>query len=700
MPMKGSSQTPTSSQNKPRPKPKSKVKTVKLDVSGGPGPSSAKRLKPLTAFVRPPGPDGSSQPSRVQSQETVRPASAKEVDRDAKGKKKADPEDIITDDNRLWVDIYQPTTEEDLAVHKKKVEDVRRWFLEAFEGGPSGKLKKYRRILALTGPAGTAKTATLHVLARELGFEVLEWRNGVHISETRSYDDAESEGAYTGDNETLFAKFEAFLTRASACSSLFSASASASHSSQPASTGARRRVILLEDLPNILHARTQEQFHETLTAMCTAGSSSTATNLVPIVIVISDAGTRGEARDELVASGGGWGGGKEVVLDVRSVLGGLLGSQWVTQIAFNPIAPTLLKRALQALLSTHFSSSQATQPSKEVVDIVVSSSNGDIRSAINALQFASIPAPFSTSTKRKKGDGKDKRVKRDAKVVLEAVTRRESSLALFHLMGKVLYNKRKGDAPSSSASKAEAQREREQDALRPDPSPLPTWLEDHERATSRVDVDTLYADSPIDSSLFSLYLHQNYPPFCSTIEECASLADWLSWTDASGGEQWYQANPAQFHLLALGALHSLPTPVERRGQVFCKPQFFEALRREKEAGEAVVHVQRWLSADGAEGSRGWGKAEIVTEFGGVFRARDRVLTAGPHAGGLAKGLPANHRLFTVLSNAASGATVLGEGDGGDETLQLDEEANLGYIDEDQEQDEGGGWLDSDDIEDC
>ena len=29
-----------------------------------------------------------------------------------------------------------------------------------------------------------------------------------------------------------------------------------------------------------------------------------------------------------------------------------------------------------------------------------------------------------------------------ASVVLEAVTRRESSLALFHLMGKVLYNKR------------------------------------------------------------------------------------------------------------------------------------------------------------------------------------------------------------------------------------------------------------------
>ena len=32
----------------------------------------------------------------------------------------------------------------ELAVHKRKVEEVRQWLVEAFEGGPSGKLKKYR----------------------------------------------------------------------------------------------------------------------------------------------------------------------------------------------------------------------------------------------------------------------------------------------------------------------------------------------------------------------------------------------------------------------------------------------------------------------------------------------------------------------------------------------------------------------------
>jgi len=32
----------------------------------------------------------------------------------------------------------------DLAIHARKVDDVRRWFLDAFEGGPSGKLRRYR----------------------------------------------------------------------------------------------------------------------------------------------------------------------------------------------------------------------------------------------------------------------------------------------------------------------------------------------------------------------------------------------------------------------------------------------------------------------------------------------------------------------------------------------------------------------------
>ena len=46
----------------------------------------------------------------------------------------------------------------------------------------------------------------------------------------------------------------------------------------------------------------------------------------------------------------------------------------------------------------------------------------------------------------------------------------------------------------------------------------------------------LYASTPIDASLFGLYIHQNYIQYCSTLEQCSSLIDDLSWTDANGSE--------------------------------------------------------------------------------------------------------------------------------------------------------------------
>ena len=103
--------------------------------------------------------------------------------------------------------------------------------------------------------------------------------------------------------------------------------------------------------------------------------------------------------------------------------------------SFNPIAPTLLLKALQALLKTHFSKSSQTLPSREVLDVIVESSNGDIRSAVMALEFACVVETDDGTRKKKSGS-------KGPTVLIESVTRREQSLVLFHLMGKVLYNKR------------------------------------------------------------------------------------------------------------------------------------------------------------------------------------------------------------------------------------------------------------------
>ncbi|KAG2004670.1 hypothetical protein CC2G_003205 [Coprinopsis cinerea AmutBmut pab1-1] len=661
-----------------------KINTVKLGSQPS-GFTGNKRFDPLTAFrnTPPPPPSSSGSDPGSSSQDTrKRPATQT---RNSQTKGKTNKKAKTGQSDQLWVDLHEPASEAELAVHVRKVEDVRRWLKEAYEGGPSGKLKKYRRILTLTGPAGTGKTSTIKILAKELDFEIVEWRNAIGEVTSSWGQDSYSTGRYQdydSDSETLFTKFETFFNRAARCQGLaFSGPSSSSSSSK-----AKRQLVLLEDLPNILHPKTQSQFHDCLKSLVESPVSDPP---VPVVIIISDTGLRGEARDERIAGGFGWGKDKEQVVDVRSVLPrDLLHGPYVTQIMFNPIAPTLMRKALSNMLQAHAMHEDFVAPSKQALDIVIESSNGDIRSAIMALQFACLV----------QGPAAKKRVGANATTVMvtEAVTRREQSLALFHLIGKVLYNKRKGDPSSSSASAKDILKEKELDSQLQDPLPLPAHLEHHNRRASRVDVDSIYKDSPIDSSLFSLYIHQNYQQFCNEVEEIGDVADWLSWVDLSGGEAWYQANPHQFHLVALGTMHSLPSPVIRRSQKIYKPEFFDVLQKERDARDAVRLAKEWIVEEdlrkNPEGRRvgGWSSSEVILELGPMLKLKDRSADRQSRP-------PKSHRLFS--------SPVFVYGSNGPQTSQIDEKDAADEVPDEEEleptvvaEESTGGWLESDDIE--
>jgi cell cycle checkpoint protein len=130
---------------------KAKLKTVKLDASCEP-PNKKLRTSarpPVFDLIGPsPQPRLQGPPVSSQRPSLLQPQTGGQR-KDAKGKGKPILPPVYQDADRLWVDEYKPTIEADLAVHKRKVEDVRRWLLEAFEGGPTGKLRKYRRILGL-----------------------------------------------------------------------------------------------------------------------------------------------------------------------------------------------------------------------------------------------------------------------------------------------------------------------------------------------------------------------------------------------------------------------------------------------------------------------------------------------------------------------------------------------------------------------
>ncbi|KAH7100697.1 P-loop containing nucleoside triphosphate hydrolase protein [Auriculariales sp. MPI-PUGE-AT-0066] len=581
-------------------------------------------------------------------------------------------------DSSMWIDIFEPQTEDELVVHKKKVDQVRMWLKEATL---SPVLRKYRRILALTGPAGAGKTAALRVLAREMDLDIVEWRNASEDTQAESYD---------ADRESLSRKFSNFLARAASYSTVVGTS----------SLVTRQRIVVLEDLPNVLHPIVLSHFQAALLSFVEQPHDQSC----PLVIIVSDAGVRGELRDE--HGFGGSGAHETSTVSIRTLLPmQLQQSQFVAQVAFNPVAPTRMRKALQSVLAQEEPKRKGVGAA-ELLDAVVTASSGDIRSAIMALQFACI-----MDTPAKKGAGK----KKGSKDILEAITKRESSLALFHLLGKILYNKRKGDPPSASASAKDTEREKEADRRLRDPPKLPPHLRsEHARPSSRVDIAAIYADSPVDTSLLSLYLHQNFPQFTGDIDNYAGVSEWFSTYDACmrvDEPQWNRTMPHQFYTLTLGILHNLPAPVARNGQKMYKPELFDVFKKAHEAELAVRDVRAWLAADmlstnlsettsnesASPPRRVWSQAEAVLELGGILAAREFG----------ADQPPSSHERFSRLAwtsesnDVNKGAQALDEDEAADLDVNVDEGVLLGggvavprtlsAVEKEQEH----GWLEAD-----
>ena len=119
----------------------------------------------------------------------------------------------------------------------------------------------------------------------------------------------------------------------------------------------------------------------------------------PLVIVVSDAGVRGELRDE---HGFGSFGSRDSTntISIRTLLPThLQSSPFVQQVAFNPVAPTRMRKALQVVLANEEPKRKGAAVT-ELLDAVVAASSGDIRSAIMALQFACVVDNSATGGKK------------------------------------------------------------------------------------------------------------------------------------------------------------------------------------------------------------------------------------------------------------------------------------------------------------
>ncbi|KAL2199546.1 Rad17 cell cycle checkpoint protein-domain-containing protein [Corynascus similis CBS 632.67] len=486
------------------------------------------------------------------------------------------------DDARPWSERFAPVSLDELAVHKRKVQDVRRWLDEVFSG------RTRQRLLVLKGAAGSGKTTTLRLLARDMRCEVLEWRNP-----------ANSFGVAGHGYQSAAAQFEEFLGRGGKFGQLDVESDGAtpppmlppppsSATGNEVGKGAGRRLILVEEFPNTFMRSSSGlvgfrnailQFLAANTpALAGFGFSYNSDPVTPIVMVISETllTTTSASADSFTA---------------HRLLGPeILRHPGTGVIEFNPVAPTFLTKALELVVQKEArKSGRRRTPGPLVLQRL--GEIGDIRNAISSLEFLCVKGDDEADwgskvafTKPKRGAKGVPALTKGEQDSLELVSQREATLGIFHAVGKVVYNKRGSEFPPGSVEAAAES--------------LPDYMSHLSRPKrSEVSVDTLIDEIGTDTHTFISALHENFALSCernnpadpnSSLDYINGCLDYLSESDLlypswdvffggkglgggymgkDSGSHILRQDEMAFQVAVRGLLFSLPSPEELEGMV-------------------------------------------------------------------------------------------------------------------------------------
>lgn len=458
----------------------------------------------------------------------------------------------------MWVSKHEPSSSSDLGVHKKKVEEVLAWVEKSCRD-----TSRTASVLLLVGPTGVGKTTTLHVVARQLNVEVVEWINpladaAVDLSRSSFYEDVACRDSY---KESQMSKFTEFLFRTNRYPSL----------SIFGNETFRRKIVLVEDFPNVV-LKDPKKFHEVLNNYHKRGAG-------PLVFIINDNYSSNCGGEKLLFPP-----------DIQSSL-------HIDVIRFNPIATTSMTKVLSRIAAneSRLSPTAIRVPSAEVIDQIVTVSGGDIRSAINSLQFhchnnakidsAKIrPASLSTNSSRKRlHTSSAKSISKSAAASTNdkaSIGFCDKNLTLFRALGKILYCKR------------EERHDVEESVT------LPNSLAVYRRDALALVPEEVIGKSQISPDAFTAFLHQNFLDFYTDLNDIAAASEYLSdsdyltreWSSRSVLDQ-YSSSVAVRSILFCNSSRSTANSTGCNTGLgwkpLHKPQWFGAIKKFRDNHESV-----------------------------------------------------------------------------------------------------------------
>jgi len=459
------------------------------------------------------------------------------------------PEDISEE---IWVTKHQPRSSADLAVNIKKVDEVRDW-LKRGRGG----------VLILLGPSGSGKTATLRLLSEELGFSVTEWVNPIEqvnfggikdILDSGQRYDPEDSVAYSSKSK----QFKDWL-RGARYSQLDILSETSSTS--------KSQLLLIEDLPSQAYSK-PEEFQSTLE------SFSGRRTKTPIVFIISESASAKKS------------GSVKQIFPPE-----LIAKLKIDTISFNPVTNTNMVKLMTSVATKESRGIRRFRvPDKSTLEMLAESIGGDIRGGLNALQFSCLNNnldlqkafkcvnSLNSKTSVKKKGAKAVSKSGDETTQLSKIGGRDQCLVMFHALGKILYSKRTDEM---------------------EPFPLPPQLQAYKRRSLIACPEEVLSHTTLPPDPFAAFLHHNYPPFFSELQDVVRLSEYMSTADlllqdwTSQGKvslSEYGASVACRAVMHCNTRH----PPNLGMRKLTKPEFYLASRslRNREASiQSIFHTQ-------------------------------------------------------------------------------------------------------------